>query len=133
MDTPESRTGLTKLSKGLGTLLERVQNLRSKIPPEERNPPSRLAVRDGSGHLAKTRPTITKEALARLLGPLETIYGSQSIGRSGQAVKYQIFYDVLRQCTELEVRAAVERYLRKTDPPHQFFPKPAELLALAKD
>lgn len=105
--------------------------MREQIPPEERNHPL------PSLHVVRSPPQtteqpISKAELARLLAPLEVIYGSRPLSEAETKTKYQLFYAVLGHLPERRVRMAVERYVKSTEPVHEYFPKPAQLLKLTK-
>lgn len=119
------------IGEQLASSLARIQAIREKIPPEERNHPV-PALRLVRSPPAPTEVPITKAELARLLAPLEVIYGSRSLNDAETRTKYQIFYAVLGHLPERRVRLAVERYCKSTEPVYEFFPKPAQLLKLSK-
>lgn len=113
---------------------EALQRLRATAEQQKAKPTQNLpALRVVEAMPAKpSPPRITKAELARLLGPLEVIYGSRALSETETKMKYQIFYAVLGHLPERTVALAVERYVKHTNPVYDYFPKPAKLLELSK-
>jgi hypothetical protein len=118
----------------LGNLLTKIQAKRDARTPEEieRDNHPLPSVQRVNSLPAKKETPITKAELARLLGPLEVVYGSRQLSEAETRTKYQTFYAILGHLPERDVRLAVERYVKCTDPVFEFFPKPAQLLKLSK-
>jgi hypothetical protein len=125
----EPRLGPTTLRGGLRASLARLERLRESLPPEKRNPLPVGSVVNYQGQVGRTKPTISKENLAKAILTLDVIYSGQNLDESQMTLRYQVFYDVLRHLSPLEMNAAVERYF-KSDA--TFAPTPGQLLKLAR-
>jgi hypothetical protein len=126
----EPRLGLKPLSQGLNASLARMAKLREALPDEAKNPPKMGEVVAFNGQLQARRDTITKEDLVREMLALDVIFPSQALTEAQQTLRYREYFELLKHLTPLDLKVATDRYKRSPD--SEFFPKPGQLLKLAK-
>ena len=125
---PERRPGPTTLEKGLEASLERLAEMR-KSHPGQPEPNMGQVVPFGGRLLSAPKPTISKEQLAAQLLRLDVVYPSSPRDPSEITLRYQVFFDILKNLTLSDLTMACDRYLRSSE---RFGPTPGQLLALAK-
>lgn len=126
-EEPERSNRVEAFGRPLSTHLQRLNELRARMTPEERNNPLPTL------HVVSKpppEPPATAAEIIKHLAYLDVIFPSQALTTEERSLRYRIFCADLGHLPEWKIRNACERYRKSSE--NRFYPTPGQLLALCK-
>lgn len=139
---PRNQTALTSPSKPLQTHLLRLSDAAtdSRYPKKLTRAmviataESETQIRTALTYYRQSVAPASEEHILKHLLAMEVIYPSQQLSRDQKNLKYQIYYDALKDIPAAALDRAFQTYIRCPHPQGKtkFFPEPSEIRALAE-